>query len=79
MKKCVEDVISYLKVRFPESIKDYYYDSEVDIYIVEHDILDLLEDTEFQEINYCILFQEIVYSNLFDNNVYNVLFEYNPE
>ena len=56
--------------RFPESIKDYYYDSEVDIYIVEHDILDLLEDTEFQE---------IVYSNLFDNNVYNVLFEYNPE
>ncbi|MDR2879152.1 MAG: hypothetical protein LBV03_04475 [Fusobacteriales bacterium] len=70
MKKCVKDVISYLKVRFPESIKDYYYDSEVDIYIVEHDILDLLEDSEFQE---------IVYSNLFDNNVYNVLFEYNPE
>ena len=70
MKKCIEDVVSYLNVRFPESVRDYYYDSEVDIYIVEHDILDLLEDTEFQE---------IVYSNLFDNNVYNVLFEYNPE
>ena len=22
MKKCIEDVVSYLKVRFPESIKD---------------------------------------------------------
>ena len=70
IKKYSEILVSYLKVRFPESIKDYYYDSEVDIYIVEHDISGLLEDSEFQE---------IVYSNLFDNNVYNVIFEYNPE
>ena len=66
MKKCIEDVISYLKVRFPESIKDYYYDSEVDIYIVEHDILDLLEDTEFQE---------IVYSNLLRNKIRQFIFK----
>lgn len=70
MEKSIEDVISYLKVRFPGSIKDYYYDSEVDIYIVEHNILNLLEDREFQE---------IVYSNLFDNNIYNILFEYKQE
>ena len=70
MEKCIKDVISYLMVRFPDSIRDYYYDNDVDIYIVEHNIADLLEDGEFQE---------IVYSNLFDNNIYNVLFEYNPE
>ncbi|MCP1223533.1 hypothetical protein [Sebaldella sp. S0638] len=70
MEKCVKDVISYLMVRFPENIRDYYYDEEADIYIVEHNIPDLLEDDEFQE---------IVYSNLFDNEIYNVLFEYNSD